>query len=63
MRGTECSGGNEPKLFDAEHEKKRKEQLKRLFERTPEQVSVKKRFDRRQSNNRRFIVHKLKRKG
>uniref|UniRef100_A0A8D9DTN3 DNA methyltransferase 1-associated protein 1 n=1 Tax=Cacopsylla melanoneura TaxID=428564 RepID=A0A8D9DTN3_9HEMI len=38
MRGTESSAGSEPKLFDAEHEKKRKEQLKRLFERTPEQV-------------------------
>lgn len=38
MRGTESATGQEPKLFDAEHEKKRKEQLKRLFERTPEQV-------------------------
>lgn len=25
-------------MFDAEHEKRRKEQLKKLFERTPEQV-------------------------
>lgn len=25
-------------IFDAEHEKRRKEQLKKLFERTPEQV-------------------------
>ncbi|GAB6020248.1 DNA methyltransferase 1-associated protein 1 [Chamberlinius hualienensis] len=32
--------GQEPKLrmYDAEHERKRKEQLKRLFDRTPEQI-------------------------
>lgn len=30
---------HEPKAFDAEHERRRKEQLNRLFSRTPEQVS------------------------
>ena len=29
-----------PPLYDCDHEKKRKEQLVKLFSRTPEQVSV-----------------------
>lgn len=34
--------GSEPKIraFDAEHERKRKLQLTKLFDRTPEQVGV-----------------------
>jgi len=37
---TKIKGGQEGKLyvFDADHERRRKEQLKRLYERTPEQV-------------------------
>ena len=31
--------GSKPFVYDAEHERKRKEQLKRLYDRTPEQVS------------------------
>lgn len=36
----QLKGVNEGKLyvFDADHERRRKEQLKRLYERTPEQV-------------------------
>ncbi|XP_077286844.1 DNA methyltransferase 1 associated protein 1 [Arctopsyche grandis] len=32
------SGERRPFIFDAEHERKRKEQLRRLFDRTPEQI-------------------------
>lgn len=38
---SKLKGGNDPAktyVFDADHERRRKEQLKRLFERTPEQV-------------------------
>ena len=30
--------GSKPFVYDAEHERKRKEQLKRLYDRTPEQA-------------------------
>lgn len=33
------SGERRPFIFDAEHERKRKEQLRRLFDRTQEQVN------------------------
>lgn len=39
IRHNESIPFHEPKAFDAEHERRRKEQLNRLFSRTPEQVS------------------------
>lgn len=38
---SQLKGTHEGKLyvFDADHERRRKEQLKRLYERTPQQVS------------------------
>jgi DNA methyltransferase 1-associated protein 1 len=42
-----ASSSHETKIyvFDADHERRRKEQLKRIFERTPEQVLLKKKFN------------------